>query len=153
MPTPEAHVFRGAAVPTAVVAVPLLVGSAVVAGLDGFFGALAGAGLVAVFFGFGFFVDRRTRAMAPTAVMGVAMITYLLKVTLLAIVLVSLKGTTAFNSTAFAVVSITLTVVWLGGEVKAFTTARFRYVEPTPATPEPASPTQPVAGPQGPGAR
>lgn len=130
MASPEVEVLRGAALPTAVVAGPLLIGSGVLGGVGGLAGALAGTVLVTGFFGVGFLVDRRTRRLAPSAVMGVAMMTYLVKVTLLAVVLVALKGTTAFNTTAFAVVVITLTVVWLGGEVRAFTRARFRYVEP-----------------------
>lgn len=122
--------FRRAAVPTVAAGGVVLLVATVVAGMDGLVGAVLGVGVVLVFFGFGLVVSRWTAASPPTTVMGLAMMSYLLKITLLALLLVVFRDTSLFATEAFAAAVLVCTVVWLAAEVRAFTTTKMLYVDP-----------------------
>jgi ATP synthase protein I len=126
----DATLFRRAAVPTSAAGSVVLVAASVAAGFDGGVGAVLGLGVVVAFFGFGLLVSRWTAASPPTTVMGLAMLSYLLKITLLALVLVLFHDTRLFSTGAFAAAVLVCTVVWLGAEVRAFTRVKMLYVDP-----------------------
>ena len=121
--------LRGALIPT-LVAAAIGVGVGALAGWPGVLGALVGAGLVIVFFTIGLLVMRRTARLRPDAVMGVVMITYVVKVAVLAVLLVLLKDVSWMSSRHFALTALLCTVVWLTFEVRAFTRMRIFHVDP-----------------------
>jgi len=121
------------------VSVVVIVGSWVSGGLDGLWGALIGTAMVAAFFGVDVAVMRRTSELPALTVMAIVVMEYTFKITLLAVFLASLRGTTAFSGTAFAVAVVALTSSVLA--VAALLVGRWKrlYVEPSqepPAAPD-----------------
>lgn len=135
MTTPAAHphpqqiALKGALIPFGVAAVPLLIGWTIARGADGGLGALLATAIVAVFFGSGFYLERKVRTADPMVVMALAMAGFAIKFMGLAGILVALRGTNLFDTTAFASTAIILAVAWLAGEVRAFTKGQFFYTD------------------------
>jgi len=130
----DAALFRASALPlsaaTAVVAVVAAVRAGRSAAIDAVVGAALGGALVAAFFGADHLLSARTRRTEPVAVMGLALFAYLLKITLLALLLVLFRDTTLFSTGAFAAALLVGTVVWLAAQVRAFGRRRMLSVEP-----------------------
>lgn len=126
---PQTMVLRSALIPFGVLAVPLLVGWSIAKGRDGALGAGLAAVIVAVFFGSGFYVERKVRTADPMVVMSVAMAGFAIKFFALAVILIALRNTNAFDPTAFASTAIGLAVAWLAGEVRAFVKGQFYYTD------------------------
>jgi ATP synthase protein I len=103
-----------------------LVLSGVLAGADGLLGAAAALVLVVLFFGSDVLLMRWTAPMDPVIVMGIVVMTYLLKLTLLAILLVSLRGSDVFSLPAFAATVVAETLIgivvamWLSARTRTF---------------------------------
>jgi ATP synthase protein I len=115
---------------------------AVIGGAAGLLGATIGAALVIVFFGVDLLLLQATRRTPPLQVLAVVAMVYTLKITLLAVFLVALRGTTAFSASAFAVAVIGLTTVALGCAVVLVAK------RPAPVvTPEPGPGVQPPGPP------
>jgi ATP synthase protein I len=100
-------VLRPALVVTAVIGVGGAVLGAVLDGRDAALGAALGALVVALFFGLGAFVLDVVSRLAPAASLLIALLTYVLKVVLLAVVFVGLQRSGAFDGD--------LDARWLGG--------------------------------------
>jgi ATP synthase protein I len=126
----DVRILRGAAVPTAVVAVPLVAVAAILAGGKGALGAALGVVLVAVFFTVGVLVLGWAAKINPVALMNVALATYLVKVAALLGVLLALGDTTLFDRRAFGLAILVAALVWIAGEVRAFSRLKILYVEP-----------------------
>lgn len=126
----DAQILKGAAVPTAVVGALLVVAGAVIAGTKGAIGAVAAVLLVAVFFTVGVVVLGWASRINPVALMNVAIFTYLVKVLALFLVLVAFQDTTLFDRRVFAMSILVAAVVWIVGEVRAFSRLKILYVEP-----------------------
>jgi len=126
----DARILRGAAVPTAVVAVPLVLIAGLLAGGKGALGAALGVVVVAVFFTVGVVVLGWAAKINPVALMNVAIATYLVKAFALLLVLVFLGDTTLFDRRAFGLSIVMAAVVWMAGEVRAFSQLKILYVEP-----------------------
>ncbi|MDP9418212.1 MAG: hypothetical protein M3P48_10385 [Actinomycetota bacterium] len=118
------------AVPTAAAVTTVALGAAVVAGWRGVLGALVGGALVVVFFAVDLLLAARTRRTPPSAVMGLAMTSYTVKIVLLGVGLVLFKDAGWFSVGAFAAAVIAATVVWLGAQLRAFVTHPPAYAEP-----------------------
>ena len=129
-PHPQQIALKGALIPYAVVAVIFVVAWSATRGADGALGAGLATVLVGVFFGSGFYLERKVRTADPMVVMAVAMAGFAIKFMGLAGILVALRGTDLFDPTAFASTSISLAVAWLAGEVRAFTKGQFFYTDP-----------------------
>jgi len=123
--------LRDSLVPTLVTAL-LCVGISLPAGSRAVAGAAFGAALVVVFFSIGLLVMRRTARLNPDAVMGVVMLTYVLKVAALTVVLVAFKGAPWLSPRHFALGALACTFVWLGFEMRAFTRLRVLITDPPP---------------------
>jgi len=130
----DARIIRGAAVPTAVVAVPLVVIAGLLEGAKGAVGAALGVILVAAFFTAGVVVLGWAAKINPVAMMNVAIATYVVKALALLLVLVSLGDTTLFDRRAFGLSILVAAVVWMAGEVWAFSRLKILYVEPDRGT-------------------
>jgi ATP synthase protein I len=126
----DARVLRGAAVPTAIVALPIVLVATVLAGAKGALGAVAGVVLVAVFFTAGVVVLGWAAKINPVALMNVAIATYLVKVAALLLILLAFGDTTLFDRRAFGLSILVAAIVWMAGEVWAFSQLKILYVEP-----------------------
>ena len=125
-----ATVVRRAGALTAVAAAIMVVLSAALVGVKGLVGALIGVAVVTVFFGISVLVVGRAARVSPQAMMVAAMVTYLVKIVLLAVVLSSLNGTTAFSTRALGFTAIVCILVWSATQVITTIKLKMLYVEP-----------------------
>jgi ATP synthase protein I len=126
----DARILRGAAVPTAIVAIPLVAGAGLLVGSKAALGAALGVVLVAAFFTVGIVVLGWAAKINPVVLMNVAIATYLAKVAALLAVLLLLGDTTLFDRRAFGLSILVAALVWIAGEVRAFSRLKILYVEP-----------------------
>lgn len=129
---PERALFRASVLPTAAAGVVVATVAALRAGVPGVYGAVFGTAVVMAFFGIGLLVSRAVARIAPELVMGIALLTYALKILALGGLLVAFRETSAFSTSAFAAAVLVATVVWLAAQVRAFTRLPLLYVEPDP---------------------
>jgi ATP synthase protein I len=125
-----AIIIRRAGALTAAVAAVMVAVSAAVAGVKGLIGALVGVALVIVFFGISVVVVGRAARVSPQAMMAAAMITYIVKIVVLAIVVSALNGTTAFSTRALGFTAIGCILVWSATQVITAIRLKLLYVEP-----------------------
>jgi ATP synthase protein I len=130
--------FRGAAIPTAVVggvamAAALLLGR----GAGGAAAAALGCLVVIGFFGMSLLVMRWTADSHPVNALGAAMVSYTIKIVALGLVFVLLRQVESFDQQAFGLTVLACALVWLGFEVRAFTRAQLPTVAPQPPLPGP----------------
>ncbi|HEV2537685.1 MAG TPA: hypothetical protein VGU21_09265 [Streptosporangiaceae bacterium] len=125
-----ATIVRRAGALTAVAAAIMVAVSAALVGVKGLVGALIGVAVVTVFFGLSVLVVGRAARVSPPAMMVAALITYLVKIVLLAVVLSSLNGTTAFSTRTLGFVAIGCILVWTATQVITTVKLKMLYVEP-----------------------
>ena len=125
-----ATIVRRAGALTAVAAAIMVAVSAALVGVKGLIGALIGVALVTVFFGISVLVVGRAARVSPQAMMVAAMITYLVKIVLLAVVVSSLNGATAFSTRTLGFVAIGCILVWSATQVITTMKLKMLYVEP-----------------------
>ncbi|MER7668699.1 hypothetical protein ACFVXG_19335 [Kitasatospora sp. NPDC058162] len=130
MPSPDARVLRGAAIPTAAAGIIAMAISFAVAGGKGLLGALFGALLVLAFFSSGqVALDRLTRSN-PQIMMAAALLVYTTQILLVGIVLAVFKNTELFNRQAFAFTLIGCVLIFTGFQVRGALKAKTFYVDP-----------------------
>ena len=125
-----ATIVRRAGALTAVAAAIMVAVSAALVGTKGLIGALIGVALVTVFFGISVLVVGRAARVSPQAMMVAAMVTYVVKIVLLAVVVSSLNGTTAFSTRTLGFVAIGCILVWSATQVITTMKLKMLYVEP-----------------------
>jgi len=125
-----ATIVRRAGALTAVAAAIMVAVSAALVGTKGLIGALIGVAIVTVFFGISVVVVGRAARVSPQAMMVAAMVTYLVKIVLLAVVVSSLSGTTAFSTKTLGFVAIGCILVWSATQVITTIKLKMLYVEP-----------------------
>ncbi|MET9929917.1 MULTISPECIES: hypothetical protein [unclassified Streptomyces] len=130
MPSNDARILLHAAVPTAAVGVIATVVSGVVAGGKGALGAVAGTLVVVLFMGIGLVVLQRTAKALPHLFQAMGLLLYVAQLLLLFTFLALFKNTTLFDFKAFAFTLLATTVVWVGGQARAYMKAKIMYVEP-----------------------
>jgi ATP synthase protein I len=140
----DARLLRGAAVPTAAAGVVAVVLCALLVGVKGFTGALIGSVIVLFFFSITIVVLSRVAQKQPQMLLGYAMLTYLGKIFLLAILMIAFKHTTIFHFRAFGFTILGLTLVWLAAETRAVLKAKIFYADPT-ALPESTAESEPAS--------
>lgn len=139
----EALLFRRSVVPTVAVGVVAVLAFGLSRGTDGALGALLGAALVIGSFGLSLYVAHRTADLHPLATLTAAMLSYLIKITLLLVVLLVVRGTGVVDRHACGFTVLACALVWLAAEVHAFTRLRLLYVDPG-AGPERGAPHPPA---------
>src|SRR5215467_5851226 len=72
----------------------------------------------------------RAARVSPQAMMVAAMVTYVVKIVLLAFVVSSLNGTTAFSTRTLGFVAIGCILVWSATQVITAVKVKMLYVEP-----------------------
>ena len=125
-----ATIVRRAGALTAVAAAIMVALSAALVGVKGLIGALVGVAIVTVFFGISVLVVGRAARVSPAAMMVAAMVTYLVKIVLLAVVVSSLNGTTAFSTRTLGFTAIGCILVWSAAQVITTIKLKMLYVEP-----------------------
>ncbi|MFF4649835.1 hypothetical protein [Streptomyces sp. NPDC001380] len=130
MPSTDARILRGAAIPTAVAGVVAVAIATAVVGTKGLLGALFGVLLVVCFFSFGqVALDRLTRNN-PQIFMAAGLMVYTTQILLVGIVLAVFKGTTLFDTKVFAFTLLGCALIWTAGQVRAAMKAKMLYVVP-----------------------
>lgn len=130
MQAQDTPILRGAAIPTLVVGAGLVILFSVLTGLPGFYGAGLGLVVVMAFFSISWYVVSTASAKGPAIMMGAAFGTYIVKVVLLGILLVSFRETDAFDFKAFAWTILVGVICWTSFQVRAFMRQRILYVDP-----------------------
>ncbi len=125
-----ATIVRRAGALTAVAAAIMVAVSAALVGVKGLIGALIGVAIVTVFFGISVLVVGRAARKSPQAMMVAALVTYLVKIVLLAVVVSSLNGTTAFSTKTLGFTAIGCILVWSATQVITTIKLKMLYVEP-----------------------
>jgi len=123
-------IVRRAGALTAVAAAIMVAVSAALVGVKGLIGALIGVAIVTVFFGISVLVVGRAARKSPQAMMVAAMVTYVVKIVLLAVVVSSLNGTTAFSTKTLGFTAIGCILVWSAAQVITTIKVKMLYVEP-----------------------
>jgi ATP synthase protein I len=121
---PVTSMLVGGAVPCAVVAVLVLVASAVAAGGRGALGALVGSVLVVAVFSLTLAAMHVTRRVAPELTLGMALLTYTTKAVALGIALIAWRDATWMSTTALGASVLACTLAWLLGQVRSYAALR-----------------------------
>ncbi|GAA2821191.1 hypothetical protein GCM10010441_51980 [Kitasatospora paracochleata] len=130
MPSHDARILRGAAIPTAVAGLIAMAISTGVVGSKGLLGALFATLLVIVFFGSGLIaLDRLTRNN-PQMLMPAALMVYTTQILLVGIVLALFKDTTLFDTKVFGFTLLGLVLIWTAFQVRGALKAKISYVQP-----------------------
>jgi F0F1-type ATP synthase assembly protein I len=116
----EEAAFRGARLPSVVALVVATLSFWLAKGGKGALGALVGGCIALTFFAIHLLVSHLTKRADPAYVMALAFASYFAKVLALLLFLVTFAGTKAFDSTAFAVTTLAVSVAWLTGEIFAY---------------------------------
>jgi len=125
-----ATIVRRAGALTAIAAAIMVAVSAALVGVKGLIGALIGVAIVTAFFGISVLVVGRAARKSPQAMMVAAMATYLVKIVLLAVVVSTLNGTTAFSTKTLGFTAIGCILVWSATQVITTIKVKMLYVEP-----------------------
>ncbi|MFF7632829.1 hypothetical protein ACFZB9_06705 [Kitasatospora sp. NPDC008050] len=133
MPSADAPLVRGAAIPTAVAGVAAIAAATAIAGAKGLYGALFAALLVMAFFSFGQIAIDRLSRNNPQMMLPVAMVVYMTQVLAVGIVLALFKGTTLFDTKVFGFTVLGCTAVWTVFIVRTGMKAKIFYVVPESA--------------------
>ncbi len=124
------RIVRRSAAVAAVAALVMAVLGAVLGGSKGLIGAAIGVAVVAAFFGLSVLVVGRFARVSMQAMMGAAIITYLVKIVILIIVFGQLQNTTAFNPRAFGLTVLVCVLVYSAAQVIWSVRLKTLYVEP-----------------------
>jgi ATP synthase protein I len=135
------RILRQTAVYTAAAAVIMLAVSGAVGGAKGLIGALLGVALVTIFYGISLVAVSRAARVSPQAMMITAIVTFLVKILVLAVLVSQFAGTTAFNPKLFGFTAIVCILAWSIGQAVVSARLKMLYVEPDtqPAGPPSAS--------------
>ena len=119
----EGSLWKGALIPSVVVAILCTIGSAMIRHTPGLWGALMASATVIIFFSIHLIINQLSKNLDPIAVMSLAMFSYFAKILFMGAFLVIVTKTTTpenVNRPAFAVTALAITAAWLGGEIRAF---------------------------------
>ena len=115
--------WKGALVPSLLTsAIATLLGF-LLRDMPGLFSALLASVTVVIFFSVHLLVARISRRLDPTSTMLIAMMSYFLKVALMAVFLIVVTRLTDpadIDRPTFAITALALTTAWLAGESRAF---------------------------------
>ena len=131
--TNDQALWRGAVIPAAAVAVLAVVAASFFRGKAGFWGALLAGFTVILFFSVHLLVSRLTKDLDPMATMALAMFSYFAKVILMGaflLIVTKTTSTTTVDRPSFGVSALTITAVWLFGEIRAFLRLKFQLPIP-----------------------
>jgi ATP synthase protein I len=125
----DARIVRGAVLATSAVAAVVVAVAGFLAGAAGVYGALAGSALAIAFFAVTIVAVSVAARVANELMLPAALGTYLLKVIAIAVLLLLLRDTTAFNRVAFAMATVIGACIFLVAEMRIALRARTPYVD------------------------
>jgi len=119
----DTTLWKGAILPSSVVAIFLIITMSVVNGKSGLLGALLASITVIIFFSIHLLVARVSRDLDPMATMALAMFSYFAKVIFMGVFLLLVTKFTdrsTVDRPSFAICAILITMAWLFGEIRSF---------------------------------
>ena len=119
----DTTLWKGAILPSSVVALFLIITMSVVNGRAGLLGALLASITVIIFFSIHLLVARISRDLDPMATMALAMFSYFAKVIFMGVFLLLVTKFTERSTVdrpSFAICAILITMAWLFGEIRSF---------------------------------
>ena len=119
----DTTLWKGAILPSSVVALFLIITMSVVNGRSGLLGALLASVTVIIFFSIHLLVARVSRDLDPMATMALAMFSYFAKVIFMGVFLLLVTKFTdrsTVDRPSFAICAILITMAWLFGEIRSF---------------------------------
>ena len=119
----DTTLWKGAILPSSVVAIFLIITMSVVNGRSGLLGALLASITVIIFFSIHLLVARISRDLDPMATMALAMFSYFAKVIFMGVFLFLVTKYTersTVDRVSFAICAILITMAWLLGEIRSF---------------------------------
>ena len=119
----DTTLWKGAILPSSVVAIFLIITMSVVNGRAGLLGALLASITVIIFFSIHLLVARVSRDLDPMATMALAMFSYFAKVIFMGVFLLLVTKFTERSTVdrpSFAICAILITMAWLFGEIRSF---------------------------------
>jgi hypothetical protein len=119
----DTALWKGAILPSSVVAIFLIITMSVVNGRSGLLGALLASITVIIFFSIHLLVARVSRDLDPMATMALAMFSYFAKVIFMGVFLLLVTKFTdrsTVDRPSFAICAILITMAWLFGEIRSF---------------------------------
>jgi len=119
----DTTLWKGAILPSSVVAIFLIITMSVVNGSSGLLGALLASITVIIFFSIHLLVARVSRDLGPMATMALAMFSYFAKVIFMGVFLLLVTKFTdrsTVDRASFAICAILITMAWLFGEIRSF---------------------------------
>ena len=119
----DTTLWKGAILPSSVVALFLIITMSVVNGRSGLVGALLASVTVIIFFSIHLLVARVSRDLDPMATMALAMFSYFAKVIFMGVFLLLVTKFTERSTVdrpSFAICAILITMAWLFGEIRSF---------------------------------
>src|SRR5579863_10485080 len=125
MPESYVRTLRWSAMLTAPAAVVMVALCGAFGGMKGFIGALLGVALVIVFFGISVLVVGRAARVSQQAMMITAIVTFLVKIILLAFLVDRLAGSKLFGITAIVCI-----LAWSTSQAISTARQKMMYVEP-----------------------
>ncbi|MET8004080.1 hypothetical protein [Nonomuraea glycinis] len=131
----DVRVLKSAAIPTLAVGVVAVVVAQLTVGGAGALGAVIGTLLVAVFFSISVVAVSYAARVSPQMMAIAAMVSYLVKVIVIMVMLVTFGDTTLWNPQVFAWSVVVCTIVWTAFEVRAFIKTKMLYVDPEATVP------------------
>ncbi len=129
----DARILIRSAVATAIAGGILIVVGAAIDGGKGALGAALGVTLVAVFFTLSVVAVSLVGRWNQAAMTATALGTYVVKILAVAIIVVSLRNTTVFNTKLFGFTAIICILVWSAGQIATLARSRVPYVVPDTA--------------------
>ncbi|GAA4218847.1 ATP synthase protein I [Streptosporangium album] len=133
----DIRLLKGAAIPTVLVGLVVVVVAALLAGAKGALGATIGALVVCVFFTLGIVAISYASRVSPMAMMTAAVVGYAVKILMVMALLKAFEDVTAFEPRAFGWGAVACTVAWTVGEMRGFMKLKMLYVDPDGRTPGP----------------
>jgi ATP synthase protein I len=130
VPSVDSLVLRRAGILTMAVGLVVTVIGAIVAGSEGLIAGILGTFIVICFFSIGQLIVGSVIRNNPEMAMTVALTTYLVKIGVLLLLLLTLQNMTFFNPKVFAVTIVACTIAWTIAEVWVFSSTKVLYVEP-----------------------
>ncbi|GAA3444690.1 hypothetical protein [Planomonospora venezuelensis] len=126
----DVRLLKGAAIPTALAGLAVVVVATVLAGGKGALGAAIGLLVVSVFFTVGLVAVSYASRVSPMMMMTAAVVTYAVKILAVMAMLKAFEDATAFEPKAFGWAAIVCTLAWTVGEMRGFMKLKMLYVDP-----------------------
>ncbi|GAA2885240.1 hypothetical protein GCM10010517_48830 [Streptosporangium fragile] len=126
----DVRLLKGAAIPTLLVGLVVVLVATLFAGVKGALGAAIGLLVVCAFFSLGIVAVSYASRVSPMMMMTAAVLSYAVKIIIIMALLKTFEDATAFEPKAFGWAAIACTLAWTVGEMRGFMKLRMLYVDP-----------------------